>query len=61
MRGAAAVANLGLFDVSLRCLGALRFPPLGPAILEPDLGHGAPPSKLKLQQRDIRFPPVANI
>lgn len=47
VRGAANAANLGLFDIGLRCLGALRFPPLGPAILEPDLGHGAPSSKLK--------------
>lgn len=38
---AAAAADLGLFDFGLRCEGALRFPPLGPAILKPDLGYGA--------------------
>lgn len=42
VRGAAAASHVNLFEFSLRCEGALRFPPLGPAILKPDLGHRFP-------------------
>lgn len=45
-RGAAAASDSNLFEFSLRCEGALRFPPLGPAILKPDLGHRFPLSQL---------------
>lgn len=53
MWGAADAPGSALLGLHLCCEGALGLPPLGPAILEPDLRtrvHGAPNGSLKITE-----------